>query len=436
MLPQVRSRAGAPTAADFSSATGTPIVVNTTTGQAHVYANNAVVPIGAVSVMGFGAVADYVVGTGAGTDNTAAFNAAIATGKAVFIPDGSYKITAALTPSTIGQLIYGGGPEQTKIYFTGAGTKGIVPSGSLIRLYLRDFSLVGGTGTSHAIDTSAGLLYTSEFRNIWITSVGKCMYVPDEFNNTYANIQFASSGDNGLEIEGGNTTTLINCYAHAFPAGAYYPYRLYAGAVMISCNGVDGAVGDYMLFAGRAVAKGDPADTGYSLHCIRCNFEDFHKNGVQLRYNGSAIFENCTFLPPATGTYDCSVYIEYCDQSIVFINSGTTSKGATRNKLAEIFSDAGAAPLCIGSYSTWDSNATLTTIPNLVTAQMALARFGLSLAELMVTNQLQTPASTTARAGFRIAHGAAPTAPVDGDMWTTTAGLYVRINGATVGPLS
>jgi hypothetical protein len=42
-----------------------------------------------------------------------------------------------------------------------------------------------------------------------------------------------------------------------------------------------------------------------------------------------------------------------------------------------------------------------------------------------------TPASTTARSGLRIAHGAAPTSPVDGDAWTTTAGAFVRINGVT-----
>lgn len=45
-------------------------------------------------------------------------------------------------------------------------------------------------------------------------------------------------------------------------------------------------------------------------------------------------------------------------------------------------------------------------------------------------------AGTTGRSSLRIPHGAAPTSPVNGDMWTTTAGLYVRINGATVGPLS
>jgi hypothetical protein len=47
-----------------------------------------------------------------------------------------------------------------------------------------------------------------------------------------------------------------------------------------------------------------------------------------------------------------------------------------------------------------------------------------------------TLASAAAKSGLRIPHGAAPTSPTNGDMWTTTAGLYVRINGATVGPLS
>ena len=45
---------------------------------------------------------------------------------------------------------------------------------------------------------------------------------------------------------------------------------------------------------------------------------------------------------------------------------------------------------------------------------------------------LNTLASATGSAGFRLPHGAAPTAPVNGDMWTTSAGgLFVRINSVT-----
>jgi len=52
------------------------------------------------------------------------------------------------------------------------------------------------------------------------------------------------------------------------------------------------------------------------------------------------------------------------------------------------------------------------------------------------TTNLNLAAGTTGVSSLRIPHGAAPTTPVDGDLWTTTAGLYVRINGATVGPLT
>lgn len=44
-------------------------------------------------------------------------------------------------------------------------------------------------------------------------------------------------------------------------------------------------------------------------------------------------------------------------------------------------------------------------------------------------------ASALSGASFNAPHGVAPTTPTDGDVWTTTAGIFVRINGATVGPL-
>lgn len=50
--------------------------------------------------------------------------------------------------------------------------------------------------------------------------------------------------------------------------------------------------------------------------------------------------------------------------------------------------------------------------------------------------RVTTPTSTGVRAGLNVPHGTAPSSPVNGDIWTTTAGLYVRINGSTVGPLS
>jgi hypothetical protein len=47
------------------------------------------------------------------------------------------------------------------------------------------------------------------------------------------------------------------------------------------------------------------------------------------------------------------------------------------------------------------------------------------------SGKVNTIASTTANAGLNIPQGTAPTSPVNGDMWTTTSNLLVRINGIT-----
>src|ERR1700744_205519 len=41
------------------------------------------------------------------------------------------------------------------------------------------------------------------------------------------------------------------------------------------------------------------------------------------------------------------------------------------------------------------------------------------------------PASSTSVSSLRLPHGSAPTSPVNGDMWTTTANVFARINGTT-----
>jgi len=49
---------------------------------------------------------------------------------------------------------------------------------------------------------------------------------------------------------------------------------------------------------------------------------------------------------------------------------------------------------------------------------------------------LKLAASASGGATFNIQQGAAPTSPNNGDIWATSTGLFVRIAGSTVGPLS
>lgn len=53
-----------------------------------------------------------------------------------------------------------------------------------------------------------------------------------------------------------------------------------------------------------------------------------------------------------------------------------------------------------------------------------------------MTGKLVTVAPTASGSGFNLPPGSAPTTPANGDIWTTSSGLYVRVGGVTYGPLS
>lgn len=51
------------------------------------------------------------------------------------------------------------------------------------------------------------------------------------------------------------------------------------------------------------------------------------------------------------------------------------------------------------------------------------------------TDKLSLVSSGPGNATINIPHGIAPTNPINGDMWTTALGLYLQVNGYTIGPL-
>lgn len=55
-----------------------------------------------------------------------------------------------------------------------------------------------------------------------------------------------------------------------------------------------------------------------------------------------------------------------------------------------------------------------------------------SLVTINANGRITTVASNTTAAGINLPHGAAPTSPTDGDVWTTNQALFVRINGTTI----
>lgn len=58
------------------------------------------------------------------------------------------------------------------------------------------------------------------------------------------------------------------------------------------------------------------------------------------------------------------------------------------------------------------------------------------LASPTFTGKVTTAATAVGGAGFSLPHGTAPSSPANGDVWSTTAGVYARVNGVTIGPFA
>lgn len=87
-----------------------------------------------------------------------------------------------------------------------------------------------------------------------------------------------------------------------------------------------------------------------------------------------------------------------------------------------------------GSSGVFVTGAAILTLPQSIGTGSAVqfGSLGVGVAPSLTAN-LIVAAGTTAVSSMRVPHGAAPTAPVDGDHWTTTAGVFDRVNGATIG---
>lgn len=75
--------------------------------------------------------------------------------------------------------------------------------------------------------------------------------------------------------------------------------------------------------------------------------------------------------------------------------------------------------------------ATKQYVDSAINTVSAAAATKAPLAGATFTGKVITTAAAAGNAGFNLPHGAAPSSPVNGDIWTTTSGLYTRINSAT-----
>lgn len=246
---------------------------------------------GEIDITKLGAIGD---GT---ADDTAAIQAAINLGRAVFAPAGTYKITSTINFPFENTEFRGEGRDHT--IFRCDGITGSVfkcTAALYFRPFWSDFSIIDETlsTTGIGIDITGlnwaggGVMYNYEIKNIDIRVKGNALACYSCFSGSFQNVQTNSSTGHGFVVSCGPAVGWYNCYAQNVGTGKA-GYRLCGLISLYSCNGIDS--GDYWGIFGQdptatgtaAAFKADFPNFTYnypSLYMVGCNIEHFEKCGI------------------------------------------------------------------------------------------------------------------------------------------------------------
>lgn len=371
-------------------------------------------------------VKDYgAVGNNVANDATAfqsAIDAAAAAKMPLVIPGGHYKISSTLNiPS--GLVLRGAGSEPTNgtptrlNFSTLPAASAAMTMTAVSNVALSDFYLTGKTagGTADEIQTlghSRGVVIERVTINSSTSGAAFAFATAGGAGGSCikSSVRNCTAAGSGYGFRVGNSSTSMDfaaCYANACTSNGYLIQGTYIS--LLSCAADQNTLYGYLIQGAVAVALvgcGAENNGRTAFHCSGSkNVTIMGGRGVGNNTSANAA------VPSFLGVNDASDYI--------------TAIGC-----ADTTPDAASS----SGVSSWQGTAptSVTLLNNDFTAKPVHA----SLRHSLTTRVLELDAGTAARAPLRIPHGAAPTSPVNGDMWTTTAGLFVRINGATVGPLT
>jgi hypothetical protein len=238
----------------------------------------------------------------------------IPSAQALYLPGGTYRITAPLALPRQYVSIFGDGPWQSIISYNGVSGGALVAvAQSSMRPVFRDFSVMGNSASGNAIDFSAvsGDVYLAEFRNMLLQAGAKALFVPNNiFSSVIQNVWAGSLNDHAFLLAVGPAVSMISCYALTTGVGKA-GYRMIGTINLYSCNGVNS--GDYWGIFGNDPSAVDgfqndfPGVTNYpDVTMIGCNVESFAGlsttvDGILL-HNGIRQFlmQGGSVQPPAT----------------------------------------------------------------------------------------------------------------------------------------
>jgi hypothetical protein len=259
-----------------------------------------------VNVKDYGAKGD-------GSDDTAAFSAALAAGLNIYVPAGVYR-TGQIVLRT-GQRLVGAGRYATEIRPT--------DNNASVILIDRDAGVTTGyavevsglringydTGTGHGIEATAANLGAVGMRlhDLRIEHVGgDGIHLESVWSSRIDDVFVDRVGGDGFFIRTSILgTTLTNCYARVVGA-TKAGFRIVNGyATLIGCNGIDttgGVYSPYWGVFGSSIAQGDSENGTARITFIGNNVEDFGDTGILIKNDSECSFFGNSFLAPATGT--------------------------------------------------------------------------------------------------------------------------------------
>jgi hypothetical protein len=272
-----------------------------------------------VSVTDFGAVGDanyyndnddkYYVDakfTTLATDCTKAFKEALQVSTSIKLPKGNFWVTEPLNIPSKQLDFFGDGMSVSSIVFTGSNDL-FTTTSSLLRVCFRDFSCIGTMATSGSCFNfpKSCTLHRSEFKNLILYSGDSCIYCGYDFSTLFENVHVWSRRGHGFDIQGRNSTVLLNCYAHQIDGVGKSGYRIYNYATLIGCNGLDSGE-TWGIFGG--LASEDGANYYSYITLNGCNLEDFSSKALLIKNSGKVNIIGCKFDGSPESTYEHYIY--------------------------------------------------------------------------------------------------------------------------------
>ena len=266
---------------------------------------------------------------------------------------------------------------------------------------------------------------------------------------TAANQQFKSNSTvTALAISGNSTSTTTTVSGTSFVVNTS---SIILGGSGVSANGSLGSSGQVLYSNGSAAYWGSLSNVGITsvtagngltgnitsngvISVLANNGLIANSSGVRIAVGNTQLFTNSTGLFANQANFDhdsLNNYIanEHIDHTTVSINAGTGLTGGGTIAANRTLSVNAAYIATISS-----NNASLLGGQSPSYYTDILGRLGytpLDVAGDSMVGKLTLPGSNSTFSPLRVTQGTAPSTPVNGDLWSTSAGLFARLGGVT-----